>query len=875
MFALFKTRLRKGSGADSINKRIPLLRARLITLVMLALCAAPPAQAQSASASLYRRLAAVGIDRTKIFAVRDASIDREDLHLSLNDGVIAFLEPVEGKVTGALFVGEGEVLVVPPSYQERQSLALFTGVAVLSEKFSVAYFRFNDTKFMADLEPGLRQAEEPQQFFEQYNSLAKTLSEVDALRTTVALLRAPGSEASGNAYPEGNFLRARLSGNRLGTFDVSLDTDSFEQVSAGQVSYTPQGRFYDLWLSYQMRSARARHEAAAFTTALVNEGELDKVVITNYRIKASVRPPTDLSGEAVLDIEAREAGDRAVLFELSRSLKLSSVQWLTSDGPRDLEFIQNEALEGSQLARRGNDVVAVVFPQPLAVGQKARLSFTYSGAVLSDAGNGLLYVGARGAWYPNRGPWMSNFDIEFRYPTGWKLLATGKRISLETSGPEEVGHWRSEQPMPIAGFNLGRYETAAAKSAEGTEVEAYAARGMESTFAQQAPTAAPPPFSRVFRRRPLEVEPPTASPGRPDPARQVKSVAERAAATIDFLTPLLGKFPYSALAVSQKPGIDSQGWPGLIFLSGMVYLRPEERVRGRGMDLVSETLYSRLMLAHETAHQWWGDAIFGQSYRDQWLMEAMANYCALMQLEAEHPDDFHIMMEYYRTQLLTEVTGGDGKKRRMLEAGPVSQGVRLDSSKFPEAYELVAYGRGTWLLHMLRNMLRDAAAHPSKGAHKSGVRTVSQTTDAHPDALFISVLHKLQHDFNGKVISLEDLQRGVEEVLPASLYFDGRKSLDWFFTGWVEGTAVPKLSLDDVKLTSSLRGMTATATLRQADAPEQLVTSVPIYADLGTGKTAYVARVFADGSETELKLSVPLGTRRLLVDPNATVLTAK
>src|SRR4051812_18541368 len=167
MFALFKTRLRKGSGADSINKRIPLLRARLITLVMLALCAAPPAQAQSASASLYRRLAAVGIDRTKIFAVRDASIDREDLHLSLNDGVIAFLEPVEGKVTGALFVGEGEVLVVPPSYQERQSLALFTGVAVLSEKFSVAYFRFNDTKFMADLEPGLRQAKAPQHFFKQ------------------------------------------------------------------------------------------------------------------------------------------------------------------------------------------------------------------------------------------------------------------------------------------------------------------------------------------------------------------------------------------------------------------------------------------------------------------------------------------------------------------------------------------------------------------------------------------------------------------------------------------------------------------------------------------------------------------------------------
>src|SRR6266404_4727347 len=85
--------------------------------------------------ALYRRLSSVGLDPKQVYAVRDASIDREDIHLSLNEGTIAFTETVNGQITGALFAGEGEVLLVPPSQVERHSLAMFTNSAVLNEKF--------------------------------------------------------------------------------------------------------------------------------------------------------------------------------------------------------------------------------------------------------------------------------------------------------------------------------------------------------------------------------------------------------------------------------------------------------------------------------------------------------------------------------------------------------------------------------------------------------------------------------------------------------------------------------------------------------------------------------------------------------------------
>ena len=82
----------------------------------------------------------------------------------------------------------------------------------------------------------------------------------------------------------------------------------------------------------------------------------------------------------------RRGGQRIEFFELSRYLKLTDAE---ADG-KAIEFLQNEAIEGSALARRGNDVMAVVFPEALRRGQKLRMKFTYAGNVLSDAGGGLV-----------------------------------------------------------------------------------------------------------------------------------------------------------------------------------------------------------------------------------------------------------------------------------------------------------------------------------------------------------------------------------------------------------------------------------------------------------------------------------------------------
>jgi hypothetical protein len=823
-----------------------------LIVCVLALSAACPAQqplpaTPADGISLYHQLRNVGLDATRIYKIRDAEFDREDLHIALKEGTIAFTEPVAGHITGAFFMGDGEVLLVPPDQAERTSLALFTKAAVLEENFQSAYFRFADDRLFKDLEPAFRPAEEGNAFLQQWNSLAKTLADPDALRLLLAFTNTPD--------PKDHFLHARISGQNRGTFDVIFDTELQEQLATGQISYRQGGAYYDVWTSFPMRSRRRSENAVSSEPA----DQVRSKRISKFRIKVRVRPPDSLDGEAHLSLAAGKPGQQTLLFELSRNLKVSSI---TSDG-KPVQFLQNEALAGTELARRGNDVIAVLFPQPLPVGKVVEVDFAYSGSVLSDAGGGLLRVGARGTWYPNFGLEMSDFDLEFHYPPAWTLLATGKQKSLETINNEQVAHWTTERPIPVAGFNLGHYVSERAQ-AGAVAVESHASLGIENSFPVRRTVMAPPALPQFSPRVRNPAPPPLAIAPPPTPANLAGKVAQTSAQTIEFLGSRIGPFPYNSLQLTQIPGNLSQGWPGLVFLSSSAFVPERERPNSMNGEF-DRVLFNRLMVAHETAHQWWGDAVMWSTYRDQWISEALANYCAMLSMEAEQRADFRTVLNFYRKQLTEK--NADGEENR--QAGPVTLGQRLNSSHFPEGYEVIAYGRGTWLIHMLREMLRDAG--------RSETAPVARATRARSsgpsDDLFYSVLRQLQTRFANKSVSTRDLQQALEEVLPRSLYFENHKSLDWFFEGWVNGTALPTYQLQDVKIMPRAGKFAASATLLQKNAPDSLITPVPIYAAMPDGSMRFLARVFADGPETTVKLMVPAGTKKLVIDPEQTLLT--
>jgi hypothetical protein len=831
--------------------------------------AAPNATCPQTTSALYARIRSVELDPQRVYRIRDASIDRPNLHLDFDDGTLAFTEDICGRITGAFFEGDGEVRLRPPNREERGSMALFTGMAILEEQFSSAYLRFNDDTAVV-LQPFLSPAPEAAEFIKEWGDTSHSLAEFDSLRLLVDFshfLPAPGGSNPGQKFPP--LLHAHLLGKKLGEFEVFWDTAAAEPLSAAQPRVKDGILFFDIWTSFAPNGRGA-------TTPLAGD-----VSITGFQIRATVQPPTKLQASTEVKVRIHDGGERTLLFELSRYLKISAVE---ADG-QPVDFIQNPAIEGTQLQRRGNDMVAVVFPSPLVTGQELKLSFNYAGDVLSEAGSGLLYVGERGTWYPNFGLSPAQFDMEFHYPAAWTLVATGKQISRsqeatttenEEAAAEKVSRWTSERPIPVAGFNLGKYVRAEAKSGN-VLVEAYGTKGVEKTFPKGRPEVIDQPtFSGIHPTRPAT--PMVLIPPPPSPARDVQAVADKAAKAIGMFSQWFGPYPYDSLELTQLPGNLSQGWPGLVFLSSYAFLNPQEQT-DLHLDPVNRAIDSQV-LVHETAHQWWGDLVLCQSYRDQWIAEGLADYSSLLMLEQQSPAQFREVLEKYRHDLLSKNKDGEWVR----DAGPVTLGPRLDSSHFPNGYEAIAYERGAWLFHMLRSMFRDAmfrdsvlhdsvsrdSPHDPEAASHSRKR---RANSANPDEPFFRALRKARERYAGKTMSTQELMQVFEEELPRPLWYEKRPKLDWFLEGWIEGTAIPELETRDIHIAEKAGVTTVTGVIVQKDAPDDLVTAVPVYATTATNAQVFLGEVLADGAETTFRLTAPSDARKIVLDPKQTILS--
>jgi hypothetical protein len=786
----------------------------LTRLLIFVFVVAASALAQTPGIDLYRSLATVGLDPQRVLHIRDADLDLEDLHLSFEEGTIAFTQPVNGKVTGAFFVGEGTILVIPPNQVERASLDRFTKSSVLNERLHTAYLRFNDEGSAHALEAAARGPEKDGgEFVSKWNPLAKNLASADALRLTVTLLNSSQSNS--------RFLHAGIAGDRLGAFEAFYDRSSPEAViiaQAGRKTPAMAGRFQDsvfedVWLSFPSKSQRAAAAPVANSTPRQGEEQLTQtdqlqpdenglvsfLHIDSFDITADLAPPTELRATATLHIRPRQSGVRAAIFQLSRNLKVSSVKL---DGA-PIEFLQNPALPGTHTERAGNDLVAIVLSEALSIGDH-RLEFQYAGPVMTDTGGGLLYVGDRGTWYPNFGLRNANFDLRFRVPDGWKLVATGDPVTEADAG---TLHFRTSRPVPVAGFNVGRY-----------------------TQAQSAPTSHSAIIHALATAHTGDLE--TA------PAVPLEKIAETSAQVVNFLEQHLGAFPYRTLAISEVPGGVSQGWPGLVYLSTEAFTAP--RLGAEPQTEFARILFQDVMLPHEIGHQYWGDNVSWRSYREQWLSEALANYCALMFLSESKASDPAIVLAHYRDRLL----------RPEVPNAPVTLGLRLDSSLSPQGYSLLTYGRGTWLIHMLRSMLRDAAILDQK------------TGDS--DEGFWQALASLQAQHAGGAMGLTDLQSAFENVLPRRLRYENTASLGWLFDSWINGSSIPRLELRSIKLTAAGSG---SGIIGMGDTPRDFTALVPIYAELADGKRVLVAQVFCEDTETAFRVKVPPHTTNLLLDP--------
>lgn len=806
-------------------------------LVLAHLCAtAVCAHAQTpAPRVLLEELQRVGLDAAQSFKVDDLYLRRDAVRLHLHHGTLIFFQPVAGRVTGAVFEGAGEVLVLPPDGLERQQLARFTGAPILTESFASAYLRFSDASFeelSAQIRAGQGQPAAAPEVVERWAPLVATLNRAYSVRLLLDYL--PG--------PPAPYFYAGISGERLGAFDVVVDARRPEPILVGQLRWAAGQRFYDVWCSFGRREATP---AASRTR------------ITAYRIDATINAEHELEAVTDFDLELTEPGPHILFFELSRFLRVQEVTDLSrpaaTAASAPLEFFQNVTLTAEEARYRGSDVVVVFLPSsPAAPGtaEKHTLRFRYHGQVISDVGGGVLFVGARGSWYPTLGDVsLADYHLRFRTPRTLELVTAGTLKAQREEGEWRETEWVTEKSLPVVGFNIGDYESREVQRGA-VRISVYANRQLEPELAQAArpPGATPsvpvPPGSRNRETPPAA----TVEAPPPPPSALLEQVANDVGDALAAFSDLFGPFPYPQLKVSQIPGRFGQGFPGLLYLPTFSFIPDADQVR-MGLSQRSRELFSKLTPAHETAHQWWGNWVQLPDYRDQWLGESLAAYSTLLYLERQPggPAVVREWLERYRQDLLEP-----GQNAEPVESiGALALGLRLNSSRSPNGYIQLIYSKGPWVMHMLRELLRD----PRTGS----------------DAVFLGVLRDLAAHGGEHPLTTAEFEQRLEAVLPA--YADLEKSgrLDWFFQQWVYETGIPRYKLSWQLRGSPQRGWRVEGTIEQSGVSNLFIMPVPVYAQTGDQLTR-LGTVVATGEKVAFRFPVKTKPEKLLLDPQLTVL---
>lgn len=789
------------------------------------------AVARAETATELARLARdTGLDPEQCYRVRDVRLAREDIRLYFTDGYLIFARPVKGRPLAAVFAadvegGDAEILLFPPTRDERLSLASATGSPNLNEHFRFAVLIFTDDTYQqlaAQLAPSGAPRRSPERgilLAESWTPAVRNLISSFEVRIVHDLL--------GPQNPDRGFFYAGLSGHVLGNFDVFFDPRAQEQIRIGRVAVRNQDPFFEIWASFPARAFRDGRRAPPPPPFTVSDFRLEATLERDLRLRAVTR----------LKLTPKEDGLRAFDFDLSPRMQVSRA---LLEGAA-VEIFQRESLRSNLIRGRADDVFLLVAPEPLEAGRSYEVELHHEGKVVYEAGNRVYYVGSRDNWYPNRPPQFAVYEITFRYPKELDLVTPGEVLEERVEGEWRITRRRTAAPVRFLGFNLGQYERVVV-SRGGYHVEVCANRGVEPAL-QPRPsqiTVLPPgpPGLRRGNDRSRDLLAVTVLPPPPNPAARVEWLADEVAAAMEFMASHFGPPPLAQLTVSPIPGAFGQGFPGLVYLSTVSYLEPTARPAAARKEF-EELFFSEILHAHETAHQWWGNLVTSAGYRDDWLMEALATYSALLHLERRKGSKaLDAVLAEYRKHLLEQDPNG----ATVESAGPITWGFRLEA-RSPAAWRVITYEKGAWILHMLRQRM---------GLER-----------------FLKMLGELCRRYRYRAISTEQFRALAAEFLPEG---SPDAKLESFFDHWVYGTGIPTLELK-----TSVRGkppkVTLTATVIQTGVPD-VSFFVPVEIRAGSGRP--LVRWIRTGSEPAT-ITVALRQRpsRVLLDPDNSLLAVR
>ena len=761
------------------------------------------AQRQANANAAYHQLREL-MPSDDVITVKDFSLKRDAATFTFRSGSFAFYGPVNGRVTGAVFRGDGHIHITPPIPAERHALTIQMNREEFDDDFDHVVLRFTDGTADVIRKAATGKGAADAGFGRNASDLASFAREHDRLDMNVDLrLLEDVLNPAG-----GEFFVAAVHGNKNAREIFVFDPQGVTWLAPEEVALM-EWKGTEETMAYPLAFHRA--EEYAHDTASGNERK------TPFRadqedLDVTIGRNGFLTGEAKVKVTAEQDGVAVIPLNLYETLRVSSV---TDEKGNALDFIQEKKENDSEFG--------VVLEHPLKSGETTTLKVAYSGKdVVMDEGHGNYYPVARENWYPNASQGFgdyASYHMLFHVPKGLQLIATGVKLSESNDGGITTSEWKTDVPLPVVGFTLGEFAMKEAKVQEGSSpqvtVDAYANReppnGFQTTvadaFESQSVERAFAPLGTLST---LPMLTPELSQGQ---------------AAVQIYTRYFGALPFNHVALTQQTACNyGQSWPMLVYLPICGFL---DSTQQHELGLRPEDMYWKMVTPHEVAHQWWGQAVGFRGYRDQWMSEGFADASAAIFLQATRPnaEDFLAFWREERRMLTEKNQFGF----RPIDVGPVTMGYRLNSPKagYSIARNLI-YPKGAFILHMVRMMMWS----PQEG-----------------DKRFEATMQDLIQSHKLQPITTEDFKAAIERHMTPGMNLGKDGKMDWFFDEYVYGTELPRYHFEG-EATPNDKGVSLHVKLVQSGVSDGFKMPVPIYLEYAKGGVVRLGAINITGDRT-------------------------
>jgi hypothetical protein len=672
------------------------------------------------------------------FRARGVTLRVREFELRLEDGTL-FSSPEAVGPTLLVFVGKGRVRFTPAPAAEREQLRQFWGRPSLEREVDWAFVRLHPVEFQrlaaaqpleTDPNAGRRRDQAERVFRER----AERSFIVDA-----HLPRSPWWLMPGVADVVVDFPFGR---KRVLTF--ALTANEVEDVN-----------LFDRDRRLQICSYSSSGSAPRYS-----EDDDRALDVLEHDVSARLEPDT-YEITATHRMWVRLVNPTATIrLRLDDDFRVSSVQ--SGDGGNLLFFRVRDqgtlVVSLGPLASRQEPFTLVTRytgrHNPLGVDQEiVQVSRTVSpeGAEEVFMERPPIVYANRTAWYPR--PPNEDFALArvvLDAPEGWLGVTGGEQVGSRTTAGRTRSEFRMTRPGKFITAVVGRLSDVGLRQEAELAVRGFA-------------------LPRT-RRETLE---------------QMQELERMLA----FFAGKFGASPYPTLglvvAEGETPGGHSP--PGLIYLQQRP---PILRARPLPDDPSNFSDLPGYFLAHEAAHQWWGQGTAPANYRERWLSEAWAQYAAALWIRERLGE----------RAFLTMMDRMSGWAMRHEANGPIHLGQRLGHLKQePRYFRSVVYDKGAWVLHMLRGLMGDQAFF-------SGARTFLEN-------------HRYR-------------KAGTEDLREAFEAASGR-DLRPYFQRWIYETGLPWVSWTS-RTASAPSGFTTTVDVRARNFPGSLPLTISVATASGT-----------------------------------------